>query len=36
VAGGQPRRLRASWGQLGDAVVSHLDLVEVTVRLGGG
>ena len=25
-----------SWGQLGDAVVSYLDLVEATVQLGGG
>jgi hypothetical protein len=25
-----------SWGQLGDAVASYLDLVEATVQLGGG
>lgn len=25
-----------SWGQLGDAVASYLDLVEATIQLGGG
>jgi hypothetical protein len=25
-----------SWGQLGDAVASYLDLTEVTVQLEGG